>query len=70
MDKLKSSSNCFTFSEKNKKKIYLKTTNHNADNTAEGPGIGNIFIFFLTHSFTNNAPGSEIEGVPALILMK
>jgi hypothetical protein len=33
--------------------------------TAEGPGIGIILILFLTHSFTNIAPGSEILGVPA-----
>ena len=55
------------FLEKSRKKKNLseKPLTDNADDTAEGPGKGNIFIFFLTHSFTNNAPGSEIEGVPA-----
>ena len=33
--------------------------------TAEGPGIGNIFILLLIHSLTNIEPGSEILGVPA-----
>ena len=36
-----------------------------ADETAEGPGSGTIFMLFFMHSFTNNAPGSDIVGVPA-----
>ena len=33
--------------------------------TAEAPGSGVTFIFSLTHSLTNIAPGSDIPGVPA-----
>ena len=33
--------------------------------TADGPGIGMIFILFLTHSLIKTEPGSEIAGVPA-----
>ena len=33
--------------------------------TADTPGIGNIFILFLIHSFIKIKPGSEIVGVPA-----
>ena len=36
-----------------------------ADVIAEGPGIGKTFILFFTHSFINNIPGSDKEGVPA-----
>ena len=33
--------------------------------TADAPGIGKISILLITHSLTNIAPGSEIDGVPA-----
>ena len=36
-----------------------------ADETADGPGNGIMFISFLMHSLTNNVPGSEMLGVPA-----
>ena len=36
-----------------------------ADETADAPGIGKISISLITHSLTNIAPGSEIDGVPA-----
>ena len=57
----------FFFSGKNPKKINFseKPLIDTAVETAEGPGIGVILILFLTHSFTNIAPGSEILGVPA-----
>ena len=36
-----------------------------AEETADAPGIGKISISLITHSLTNIAPGSEIDGVPA-----
>ena len=36
-----------------------------AEETADAPGIGKISILLTTHSLTNIAPGSEIDGVPA-----
>ena len=36
-----------------------------ATETADGPGIGKIFIPLSIHSLTNIEPGSEILGVPA-----
>ena len=48
-----------------KKKLLEKPLTDTAAVTEEGPGIGNIFIFFLTHSSTITLPGSDNAGVPA-----
>ena len=48
-----------------KKKLLEKPLTDTAAVTEEGPGIGNIFIFFLTHSSTISLPGSDNAGVPA-----
>ena len=48
-----------------KKKLLEKPLTETAAVTEEGPGIGNIFIFFLTHSSTISLPGSDNAGVPA-----
>ena len=62
----------FFFSGKNPRKINFseKPLIDTAVATAEGPGIGVILILFLTHSFTNIAPGSEILGVQRRVFMK
>ena len=48
-----------------KKKLLEKPLTDTAAVTEEGPGIGNIFILFLTHSSTISLPGSDNSGVPA-----
>ena len=48
-----------------KKKLLEKPLTDTAAVTEEGPGIGNIFIFFFTHSSTIILPGSDNAGVPA-----
>ena len=48
-----------------KKKLLEKPLTDTAAVTEEGPGIGYMFIFFLTHSSTISLPGSDNAGVPA-----
>ena len=51
----------FSFQEKNHKtKLSENPQIETAVETAEGPGIGNIFILLLIHSLTKMEPGSEI----------
>ena len=64
---MKRFSTCSFFSGKKpqKKKLLENPLAEIAAVAADGPGIGNISILLLIHSFIKILPGSEIVGVPA-----